>query len=134
VIQTAKAVYELDGLYRWCLTGTPIQNNLTDLFSLVHFIRYTPWAEYECWNKYINRPSEAGDENVYEVLRTILKRVFLRRTKQTKDHLGRPIVILPTKISKIELLQMDEKERQFYDSIYECSRSTIEELERQGIL
>jgi DNA repair protein RAD5 len=44
IIQTAKAVYELDGLYRWCLTGTPIQNNLTDLFSLVHFIRYTPWS------------------------------------------------------------------------------------------
>jgi DNA repair protein RAD5 len=92
IIQTAKAVYELDGLYRWCLTGTPIQNNLTDLFSLVHFIRYTPWAEYECWNKYINRPSELADENVYEVLRTILKRVFLRRTKQSRDHLGRPIV------------------------------------------
>jgi SNF2 family DNA or RNA helicase len=29
---------------------------------------------------------------------------------------------------------MNEKERQFYDSIYECSRSTIEELDRQGIL
>lgn len=77
---------------RWCLTGTPIQNNLTDLFSLVHFIKYTPWAEYECWNKYINKPAEMQDENVYEVLRTILKRVFLRRTKQSKDHLGNPIV------------------------------------------
>jgi DNA repair protein RAD5 len=56
IIQTAKAVYELDAVFRWCLTGTPIQNNLTDMFSLLHFIKYTPWSEYECWNKYINKP------------------------------------------------------------------------------
>ena len=92
IIQTAKAVYELEGQYRWCLTGTPIQNGLADLFSLLHFIRYTPWAEWECFNKYILKPSEAGEEDVYEVLKTILKRVFLRRTKQSKDPDGKPIV------------------------------------------
>lgn len=62
------------------------------MFSLIHFIKYTPWSEYECWNKYINKPHEAADENVYEVLRTILKRVFLRRTKQSKDSEGKIIV------------------------------------------
>lgn len=111
IIQTAKAVYEIDGLFRWCLTGTPIQNNLTDLFSLIHFIKYTPWAEFECWQKYITKPQEMGDENVYEVLKTILKRVFLRRTKQSKDNLGNSIVELPLKTSKIEILQMSEKEQ-----------------------
>lgn len=44
IIQTAKATYELRGQCRWCLTGTPIQNNLTELFALVHFIRYSPWS------------------------------------------------------------------------------------------
>ena len=46
VIQTAKAAYEVESTYRWCLTGTPLQNGLGDLFSLVHFIKYSPWAEF----------------------------------------------------------------------------------------
>lgn len=101
IIQTSKAVYSLEGECRWCLTGTPIQNGLNDLFSLLHFIRYTPWSEFECWSKYIIKPHDNGDENVYEVLRTLLKRIFLRRTKNSKDENGKSIIELPPKHSKI---------------------------------
>lgn len=58
VIQTSKAVYELNSTYRWCLTGTPIQNAVTDIFSLIHFIKYTPWSEFACWNRFIVKPLE----------------------------------------------------------------------------
>lgn len=47
---------------------------------------------------------------MYEVLKTILRRVFLRRTKQSKDHEGNCIVDLPPRTSKIELLQMNKAE------------------------
>ena len=59
---------------------------------------------------------------MFTVLRTILKRVFLRRTKQSKDHEGKNIVELPNKVSRIEILEMGEKEREFYDGLYESSR------------
>ena len=52
------------------------------------------------------------------MLKIILKKVFLRRTKQSKDPDGKPIVELPPKSSKVEILEMNEKEREFYDSIY----------------
>jgi len=55
------------------------------------------------------KPAENGEEDVYEVLKKILKRVFLRRTKQSKDHEGKCIVELPPRSSKIELLQMNPK-------------------------
>jgi hypothetical protein len=48
---------------------------------------------------------------VYEVLRTLLKRVFLRRTKNSKDQNGKSIIELPKKVSKIEVLEMNPKER-----------------------
>lgn len=58
IIQTSKAVYELAGTHRWCLTGTPIQNEIGDLFSLIHFIKYAPWSEFACWSRFIAKPLE----------------------------------------------------------------------------
>lgn len=38
-INTAKAAYDIKGQIKWCMTGTPIQNRLMELFSLIHFIQ-----------------------------------------------------------------------------------------------
>jgi DNA repair protein RAD5 len=38
--QSAKGVFHLTADRRWCLTGTPIQNKLEDIFSLLHFLRW----------------------------------------------------------------------------------------------
>lgn len=101
IIQTSKAVYQLVGDNKWCLTGTPIQNSVADLFSLIHFIKYTPWSEFACWNRFFAKPLEDGDESIYGVLRVIMKKIFLRRTKNSEDETGKPIIQLPARISKV---------------------------------
>jgi DNA repair protein RAD16 len=48
---TAKAVFELTSVNKWCLTGTPLQNRVGELYSLVRFLRLDPHAYYFCRTK-----------------------------------------------------------------------------------
>ncbi|OUS46383.1 P-loop containing nucleoside triphosphate hydrolase protein [Ostreococcus tauri] len=48
---TAKCIYALKSTYKWCLTGTPLQNRIGDLYSLVRFLRMDPYAYYFCSTK-----------------------------------------------------------------------------------
>lgn len=43
----ARAAYQLKALTRVCLTGTPMMNNVGELFSLIHFLRIKPYSEYK---------------------------------------------------------------------------------------
>lgn len=43
------ALYSLLADYRWCLTGTPIQNSLNDMFFMVKFLRFEPWCNENFW-------------------------------------------------------------------------------------
>ncbi|ROW06111.1 hypothetical protein VMCG_04582 [Cytospora schulzeri] len=45
---TAKACFALNVDYRWCLTGTPLQNRIGEFFSLIRFLNVRPFASYFC--------------------------------------------------------------------------------------
>ncbi|ORZ22284.1 SNF2 family N-terminal domain-domain-containing protein [Absidia repens] len=45
---TARSVFALNGNYRWALSGTPLQNRVGELYSLIRFIQADPFGYYFC--------------------------------------------------------------------------------------
>ncbi|XP_062069334.1 helicase-like transcription factor isoform X6 [Lepus europaeus] len=60
--QQTKAVLDLEAERRWVLTGTPIQNSLKDLWSLLSFLKLKPFVDREWWHRTVQRPVTMGDE------------------------------------------------------------------------
>lgn len=78
-----KACYELRSHYRWCLTGTPMQNNLDELQSLIKFLRIGPYCDLSNWKDSIAGPMKNGRGNLaMRRLQIFLKTCMKRRTKE----------------------------------------------------
>ncbi|CAL1407082.1 unnamed protein product [Linum trigynum] len=45
---TAKAIFALDSSFKWALSGTPLQNRVGELYSLVRFLQIVPYSYYLC--------------------------------------------------------------------------------------
>ncbi|OAQ96704.1 hypothetical protein LLEC1_01785 [Akanthomyces lecanii] len=80
--KTTKACYALRSEYRWCLTGTPMQNNLDELQSLIRFLRIKPYDELRQWREHIDQPLKNGKGHVaIGRLHSVLQCFMKRRTK-----------------------------------------------------
>ncbi|KAJ5801443.1 uncharacterized protein N7518_003511 [Penicillium psychrosexuale] len=44
----ARACFALEANYKWCLSGTPVQNRIGEFFSLLRFLQVKPFACYFC--------------------------------------------------------------------------------------
>ncbi|CAN6251747.1 unnamed protein product [Urochloa humidicola] len=117
---------------RWCLTGTPIQNNLEDLYSLFRFLRVEPWRNWALWNKLVQKPYEEGDERGLKLVQSILKPIMLRRTKNSTDKEGRPILNLPPANIEVKYCDLSEAEKDFYEALFRRSKVKFDQFVEQG--
>ncbi|QPG74802.1 hypothetical protein FOA43_002138 [Brettanomyces nanus] len=134
--KTAKASYSLKASRRWLLTGTPIVNRLEDLYSLIRFLEFEPWANHSLWKHFITAPFETGEDLplAFNLLKSILDPILLRRTKNQRDKNGKLLVELPPKEVVIERLRFNEKEEVIYNWLKERAVSTLNENFRRGLL
>jgi SNF2 family DNA or RNA helicase len=87
--KSTKACYELRSVYRWCLSGTPMQNNLDELQSLVKFLRIKPYDNIREWKEHIEQPMKNGQGDVaIRRLHGILRCFMKRRTKEILKQAG----------------------------------------------
>ncbi|GLU19251.1 hypothetical protein SLE2022_355120 [Rubroshorea leprosula] len=130
--QLSRAATALVADCRWCLTGTPIQNNLEDIYSLLRFLRVEPWGNWAWWYKLIQKPFEGGDERGLRLVQSILKPIMLRRTKSSTDRGGRPILVLPPVDSQVIYCELSEFEKDFYEALFKKSKVKFDKFVEQG--
>jgi DNA repair protein RAD5 len=124
----AQACYKLQSRHRWALTGTPIQNKLDDLFSLVHFLRREPWNSNSVWNRLITLPFQRKDPKALQTVQRVMEPIVLRRTKESRDLNGVPLLQLPPKAIQVVYLDFSRQEREIYDMLHKYSKSTFSTL------
>ncbi|WP_159150894.1 DEAD/DEAH box helicase, partial [Clostridium neonatale] len=105
--QTAKVVREINSSIRFVLTGTPIENNLIELWSIFDFIMpgYL-YSKDEFTRKFLK-----DDKNMLEELKLLISPYILKRNK--KDVLKE----LPDKIENKVLVTLPKKQKELYDSL-----------------
>lgn len=117
---------------RLCLTGTPVQNKLDDMFALIKFLRLTPFDDKNVWTKHISAPAKFGQREGVIKLRTIMACITLRRTKETKSQDGKRILSLPPRDDKIVRLTLNEAEMEIYKQYFEESKAEFTDLSRKN--
>nr|AMP82929.1 LRR receptor-like serine/threonine-protein kinase [Catalpa bungei] len=129
--QVARACCSLRAKRRWCLSGTPIQNSVDELFSYFRFLRYDPYDKYKIFGSsikaFISRDSVKG----YKKLQVVLRNIMLRRTKGTLID-GEPIINLPPKRVHLTRVEFSLEERTFYNKLESDSRQQFKAYAAAG--
>ncbi|XP_039834097.1 E3 ubiquitin-protein ligase SHPRH-like isoform X4 [Panicum virgatum] len=71
----------LHAQHRWCVTGTPIQRRLDDLFGLLRFLRTSPFDTYRWWVDIIRDPYEKGDRIAMNYAHNFFREIMWRSSK-----------------------------------------------------
>ncbi|KAI1322748.1 SNF2 family N-terminal domain-containing protein [Xylariaceae sp. FL0255] len=143
--KATKACYELQSVYRWCLSGTPMQNNLDELQSLVKFLRIKPYDDLQEWRDHFDRLMKSGRGDVaIRRLHSVLQCFMKRRTKDIlkqagalgtgskKDEDGEKSATSSFKVTERKVVaiaaQFGPAERRFYERLEQRTDKSLEAM------
>jgi superfamily II DNA or RNA helicase len=118
--QVAEAVRRLDARHRLCLSGTPIENHLGELWSLFDFLMPGLLGSRDDFHTSFREPIEArGDKLRVEALRDAVRPYILRRTKDAVAP------ELPAKTHLVRAVGLTGAQRELYESIRVAAHADV---------
>ncbi|KAK3127142.1 hypothetical protein QOZ80_7AG0568870 [Eleusine coracana subsp. coracana] len=161
---TARAVFALESEYKWALSGTPLQNRVGELYSLIRFLQIFPYSNYFCkdcacvmldtrmkkvcgcghssvrhfcwWNKYISKPIQWGSaSDEGKQAMILLKEKVLKGIVLRRTKIGRAAdLAMPPKIVTLRRDSFDKNEMEFYEALYTQSCTQFDSYVAAGTL
>jgi SNF2 family DNA or RNA helicase len=123
--QQSKAINRLRGQFRICLSGTPIENRLIELWSLFNFLNIGLLGKRkEFQNKYVIPIERFQNKDVVEKLRLIIAPFILRRVKSDKTVIND----LPDKNEMKVIVDLTETQIKLYKELVENTLKEIEDI------
>ncbi|KAI0440376.1 SNF2 family N-terminal domain-containing protein [Xylaria telfairii] len=118
--QQFKASCSIQASRRWCLTGTPIQNSLEDLRSLLAFLCLHPFSESGFFQKHIVEPLSQESPEQFRNLRLLLNAICFRRTAE--------LLSLPPQATEEVTIALSDREVDLYEDTVSKCKKEFEEI------
>jgi superfamily II DNA or RNA helicase len=124
--QVARAAFGLPAELRVALSGTPVENRLDELWSLMRFANPGLLGGRADFEARTSRAIATGDARETERLRTRIRPFVLRRLKRDVAP------ELPPRTEAVLRVELDERERAVYDTVRAASRADVLALMEAG--
>jgi len=135
--KSAKAAMSLDTIRRWIVSGTPIQNNLMELWSLVNWLNFGMYcgkSQMKVFKIQIEGPCKKGIPVGFERLQVLMDTICIRRTKTDRKPNGSPLVVLPGKTVLTRDVEMSDEERLCYAIFHKRAQEIVGRYLKNGQL
>ena len=126
--QTARSAKKLGSERRLALTGTPIENRLSELWSIFDFVSPGLLGTLKTFEERIARPIDRGDMDTAQRLRGTIKPFVMRRLKRDVA------ADLPDKIEQEMIVPLAEEQSKLYKQVLgQVRKSVLSEVEKKGV-
>ncbi len=124
--QTARSAFKLKGAFRVALSGTPIENRLEELWSVMHFANPGLLRSRHDFEETWGQPISDGRADAAQSLRKRIKPFVLRRLKRDVAP------ELPPRTESVLHVVLDDRERATYDAVFAATRAEVVGLLQGG--
>lgn len=131
--QVSRAVRSLRGIRRVAMTGTPVENSLSDLWSIFDFICPGLLGTPDAFRSFVHSLEEKKPHSDYSPLRKLVRPYILHRLKSDK----KIIADLPDKIERTERTPLTAVQAKFYRRAVDMMKhelASADERNRNGVI